>query len=118
MSRCASKLPAVTPISIERLGLDLDIVGSPGWLRPSGHCVTEARVLRGKSVPNEFAGEQIVVTYDADVCVHAGNCVKQLPAVFDVNKDPWIDPQQASVEDVEAAVNACPSGALGSRRTS
>ena len=24
------------------------------------------------------------VTYDAQVCIHAGNCVKSLPAVFKV----------------------------------
>jgi uncharacterized Fe-S cluster protein YjdI len=68
-------------------------------------------------VPSEFRSDQIVVTYDAEVCIHAGNCVAQLPAVFDLDKDPWIDPRGASVEDVESAVKACPSGALGSRRT-
>jgi len=67
-------------------------------------------------VPSEFSSDQVVVTYDADVCIHAGNCVAQLPTVFNLDKDPWIQPQGASVEDVEATVKACPSGALGMRR--
>lgn len=65
---------------------------------------------------HEFSSEDVVVTYDDEVCVHAGNCVKQLPAVFDTNRDPWIDPTAAPVDEVESAVNACPSGALGLQR--
>lgn len=68
-------------------------------------------------MPNEYASDQIVVTYDPDVCIHAGNCVSQLPSVFNLKNDPWIDPSGATVEEVEATIKACPSGALGSRRT-
>ncbi len=66
----------------------------------------------------EYSSDQITVTYDPEVCVHAGNCVTQLPAVFDLKKDPWIDPSGATVDEVEATVNACPSGALKSHRAS
>ena len=45
------------------------------------------------------------VTYDAQVCIHAGNCVKSLPAVF-------IDQQGASEAAIRQTVAACPSGAL------
>jgi len=67
-------------------------------------------------MPSEFSSDQVVVTYDAEVCIHAGNCVAQLPAVFNLDNDPWIQPQAGSVEDVEATVKACPSGALRVRR--
>lgn len=67
---------------------------------------------------HEFRSDQILVTYDDAVCVHAANCVRQLPSVFDVARDPWIDPSQASPEEVEATVAACPSGALGFVRLS
>lgn len=67
-------------------------------------------------MPSEYSSDEIVVTYDADVCIHAGNCVRQLPAVFNLDNDPWISPGAASVEEVEATVNACPSGALSARR--
>lgn len=71
----------------------------------------------GVDVEHEFSSENVVVTYDDEVCIHAGDCVKHLPAVFDVNRDPWIDPTAAPADDIEVAVNACPSGALGLRRS-
>lgn len=64
----------------------------------------------------EYANDEIAVTYDPDVCIHAGNCVKGLPAVFDLSRDPWIDPSGAPADEVQAQVKACPSGALGFRR--
>ena len=53
------------------------------------------------------------VTYDAQVCIHAGNCVKSLPAVFKVvNGQFVIDQQGASEGAIRQTVVACPSGAL------
>lgn len=61
---------------------------------------------------NSYRGSKIEVTYDEDVCIHAGECVGGLPHVFDVTKDPWITPDGASAEEVAAQVGRCPSGAL------
>jgi uncharacterized Fe-S cluster protein YjdI len=53
------------------------------------------------------------VTYDAQVCIHAGNCVKSLPAVFKVVDGKFvIDQQGASEAAIRQPVAACPSGAL------
>jgi uncharacterized Fe-S cluster protein YjdI len=53
------------------------------------------------------------VTYDASVCIHAGNCVKSLPAVFQVVDGQFvIDQQGASAAAIRQTVAACPSGAL------
>ena len=53
------------------------------------------------------------VTYDANVCIHAGNCVKSLPAVFKVVDGQFvIDQQGASAAAIRQTVAACPSGAL------
>jgi uncharacterized Fe-S cluster protein YjdI len=53
------------------------------------------------------------VTYDATVCIHAGNCVKSLPTVFKVVDGQFvIDQQGASEVAVRQIVAACPSGAL------
>lgn len=53
------------------------------------------------------------LTWDADVCVHAGNCVKGLPAVFKVGAEGLEIHQDAAAEDeVRAVVASCPSGAL------
>ena len=53
------------------------------------------------------------VTYDAKVCIHAGNCVKSLPTVFKVVDGQFvIDQQGASEAAIRQTVAACPSGAL------
>ena len=54
----------------------------------------------------------IIVTFDADVCVHSGVCVRGLPLVFDVKRKRWIRPELASPNEVAAQVSRCPSGAL------
>jgi uncharacterized Fe-S cluster protein YjdI len=61
---------------------------------------------------HEFKGDDITITYDDAVCTHAAKCVHSLPAVFDADRSPWIEPNAAPIEDVVAAVNACPSRAL------
>jgi uncharacterized Fe-S cluster protein YjdI len=53
------------------------------------------------------------VIYDAQVCIHAGNCVKSLPAVFKVVDGQFaIDQQGTSEAAIRHTVAACPSGAL------
>ena len=53
------------------------------------------------------------VTWDKDVCIHSGNCVKTLPEVFRVEQGKFvIDPSAADDGKVRIAVAACPSKAL------
>jgi len=59
---------------------------------------------------------EITVTFDPDVCIHSGVCVRGLPAVFDVNRKRWVRPELASAADVAAQISRCPSGALQERR--
>jgi uncharacterized Fe-S cluster protein YjdI len=65
----------------------------------------------------QYSNGKITVSYDPDVCTHAGRCVKGLPSVFDAKKTPWIDPDGASADEVAAQVAKCPSGALKFART-
>ena len=58
---------------------------------------------------------EIAVTFDPNVCIHSGVCVRGLPAVFDVRRQRWIRPELASAGEVAAQVGPCPSGALQSR---
>jgi len=63
-----------------------------------------------------YETDQIVVTFDPEVCRHSAVCLKGLPEVFDVRRHQWIKPDLASPEAVAAQVARCPSGALQSRR--
>jgi uncharacterized Fe-S cluster protein YjdI len=59
-----------------------------------------------------YDGERIEVTYDATRCLHAAECVRGLPAVFDTAKRPWIAPDAAEAEAIAAVIRRCPTGAL------
>ena len=55
---------------------------------------------------------EITVSFDPNVCQHSGVCLRSLPAVFDVRRARWIQPEAADPNEVAAAVQKCPSGAL------
>ncbi len=59
-----------------------------------------------------YARDGGAVTFEATLCEHAGECVRGLPEVFDTAARPWIQPQHASLDAVEAVVDRCPSLAL------
>lgn len=59
-----------------------------------------------------YTGDDIDVTYDTARCIHAAECVRRLPAVFDTRKRPWVQPANASADEVAAVVERCPTGAL------
>lgn len=54
----------------------------------------------------------ITVTFDPNVCIHSGVCVRGLPLVFDVKRKRWVQPEHAAAAVVAAQVARCPSGAL------
>jgi uncharacterized Fe-S cluster protein YjdI len=62
-----------------------------------------------------YQTDQVRVTFDPNICMHSGVCLRTLPAVFDVRVKRWIQPDKASAADVMAAVARCPSGALQSQ---
>ena len=59
-----------------------------------------------------YAAQGIQVTFDPNVCIHSAVCLKALPAVFDVRRRQWVEAGAASVAEVVAAIDRCPSGAL------
>ena len=61
-----------------------------------------------------YESDDITVTFDPEVCIHSGVCIRGLPMVFDVGRKRWIRPELASAADVAAQVARCPSGALQS----
>jgi uncharacterized Fe-S cluster protein YjdI len=63
-------------------------------------------------VRKDYATDAIVVHWDSARCIHSANCLNALPAVFDVRRRPWVRTAEASADEVAAAVDTCPSGAL------
>ena len=59
-----------------------------------------------------YTAPGVTVFYDRGRCLHFAECVRGLPQVFDVAKRPWIQPQNASADEVAEVVRRCPSGAL------
>ena len=60
----------------------------------------------------EYKNDKLVVRYDPGICIHAGECVRGLPSVFNVSKKPWIDANGASPAAIIEQLKCCPSGAL------
>lgn len=66
---------------------------------------------------HEYEAEGIVVEYEIPRCIHAAECVRGLPEVFDPEARPWARPEHATPEAVAQVVERCPTGALRYRRT-
>ena len=60
--------------------------------------------------------DDLSVSYDSDVCIHAAECVRGLPAVFTPDGRPWIHLEHATADQVAAVIRRCPSGALHYQR--
>jgi CDGSH-type Zn-finger protein len=59
-----------------------------------------------------YVGKQITIHDNRGICAHAGYCTDTLASVFRMKQEPWIDPDTASVEEIVATIQKCPSGAL------
>ncbi|MDX1396801.1 MAG: CDGSH iron-sulfur domain-containing protein [Gemmatimonadota bacterium] len=67
---------------------------------------------RGKT----YEGEAVDIRFEPRRCIHSGNCVRGLGAVFQPGRKPWIDANGASADEIARVVARCPSGALSMRR--
>ena len=61
---------------------------------------------------HRYEGRGGIVTYDAKRCSHAAECVHGLPAVFNSEARPWVNPDAADATALAVTVERCPSGAL------
>jgi len=61
---------------------------------------------------HRYEGETLTVLYDVKRCIHAAECVRGLPAVFDAQRRPWVTPDAADAGQVVDVIRRCPSGAL------
>jgi uncharacterized Fe-S cluster protein YjdI len=66
-------------------------------------------------VARRYRTDRIEVTWAPGLCIHAARCCTRLTEVFDPDARPWVRPEEADPDEVEATVARCPSGALGFR---
>jgi uncharacterized Fe-S cluster protein YjdI len=63
-------------------------------------------------VKRKYQNDKITVFWDSEKCIRSGNCDRQLPLVFDINKRPWVNIDAADVEEIKRVIDTCPTGAL------
>jgi uncharacterized Fe-S cluster protein YjdI len=59
-----------------------------------------------------YATDAITVTFDPTRCIHAAECIRTAPAVFDSRRLRWIRPELGDPDLIRTAVHRCPTGAL------
>lgn len=59
-----------------------------------------------------YYSKNIDVTFDPKRCIHAAECVNNLPEVFDTTRRPWILTDNADPDRLAQVVMRCPTGAL------
>lgn len=59
-----------------------------------------------------YTAPGITVTFDPNICIHSGVCVRGLRPVFDVSRRDWVHADAAPPDVIAAQIDRCPSGAL------
>ncbi len=60
----------------------------------------------------EYSNGEITILWEPGKCIHAGECVKALPQVYDPNARPWLKIENANTPELKAQIAKCPSAAL------
>ena len=63
-------------------------------------------------VLKKYEGDGIEVHWEPKLCIHVTSCIRALPDVFDPDARPWIKIEAASADELAAAIESCPTGAL------
>jgi len=65
-----------------------------------------------ETLTNVFSNDDITVTFEPCVCIHAEKCAKELSEVFRTSVIPWINLDAEKSNRIIKQINRCPSGAL------
>ena len=63
-------------------------------------------------ITKKYSNGELTVVWKPAKCIHAGECVRALPKVYNPKAKPWIKAENASTEELKNQINKCPSGAL------
>jgi uncharacterized Fe-S cluster protein YjdI len=65
-----------------------------------------------REIIKEYQNGDLTVVWKPQKCIHAAECVKRLPNVYNPDEKPWIKAENATVDELKDQIKACPSGAL------
>jgi len=65
-----------------------------------------------KEISKKYKNDDITVVWKPKLCIHAAECVKHLPEVYNPKSKPWIKIENASTDALISQIDKCPSGAL------
>jgi uncharacterized Fe-S cluster protein YjdI len=68
--------------------------------------------MEKKEIIKEYNNGDFTIVWKPGICIHAEICAKTLPQVYNPNIRPWINAENASVDELKEQINNCPSGAL------
>jgi uncharacterized Fe-S cluster protein YjdI len=68
--------------------------------------------MDSKDVTKHYKKGDLTIVWKSGLCTHSANCFRGLPEVFDPRVKPWIQPENASDQQIIDQVSKCPSGAL------
>lgn len=60
----------------------------------------------------EYSNDEITIVWNQDICIHAAECMRMLPHVYNPRDRPWIKIENATTEELKKQISKCPSGAL------
>lgn len=68
--------------------------------------------MEEKEIVMEYSNGSLTIFWKPKLCIHAAECVKALPQVYNPKEKPWIKAENATTSELVAQIKRCPSGAL------
>lgn len=65
-----------------------------------------------KEIIKEYTNGELTIVWKPKTCIHAAECVKALPKVYNPKEKPWLKIDNATTNELKDQIMKCPSGAL------
>ena len=65
-----------------------------------------------KEIVKQYEKGELTIFWKPKRCIHSEICWRTLPEVYKPKEKPWIQPENASITELKAQIEKCPSGAL------
>jgi uncharacterized Fe-S cluster protein YjdI len=63
-------------------------------------------------ITKHYSNDDLTIVWKPSKCIHAAECVKALPQVYNPNEKPWLKIGNATSDELKSQIASCPSGAL------